>query len=116
MNIAVQLLRPGARLPRRAHPDDAGADLYAAEAALIPPGQRRDVGTGIALALPAGYAGLVMPRSGLAFRHGIMIVNAPGLIDANSIVGLPLATLVLVVVGGMAVGCLGALLAARRLG
>lgn len=83
MNIAVQLLRPGARLPRRAHPDDAGADLYAAEAALIPPGQRRDVGTGIALALPAGYAGLVMPRSGLAFRHGIMIVNAPGLIDAG---------------------------------
>ena len=83
MNIAVQLLRPGARLPRRAHPDDAGADLYAVEAALIPPGQWRDVGTGIALAIPAGYAGLVMPRSGLAFRHGIMIVNAPGLIDAG---------------------------------
>lgn len=83
MEVEVRLLHPDARLPSRAHPDDAGADIFAAEALRIPPGERRDVGTGIALALPAGTAGFVQPRSGLAFRHGIMVTNSPGLIDAG---------------------------------
>src|SRR5660397_139020 len=82
-HIPVQLLRAGATLPRLAHPDDAGADLYAAEEIVIPPGKRREVATGIALAIPEGYAGFVQARSGLAFKHGIMVVNAPGLIDAG---------------------------------
>lgn len=77
------MLHHAARLPLRAHADDAGADLFAVEAVTIPAGERRDVGTGIALAIPEGYAGLVLPRSGLAFRHGLMVVNAPGLIDAG---------------------------------
>src|SRR5665811_1574070 len=84
-HIPVQLLRAGATLPRRAHSDDAGADLYAAEEVVIPPGERREVATGIALAIPEGFAGFVQPRSGLAFKHGIMVVNAPGLIDAGSV-------------------------------
>lgn len=83
MNLQVQLLHPAARLPLRAHPDDAGADLFSVESAVIPPGERRDVGTGLALAIPEGYAGLVLPRSGLAFRNGLMVVNSPGLIDAG---------------------------------
>jgi dUTP pyrophosphatase len=83
MEIAVKLLHPMARPPWRAHPGDGGADLHAVEAVVIPSGERRDVGTGLALAIPAGYAGFVQPRSGLAFRHGIMVVNAPGLIDAG---------------------------------
>jgi dUTP pyrophosphatase len=83
MDLAVKLLHPAARLPRRAHPGDAGADLFAVEEVLIPPGERRDVGTGLALAIPAGCAGFVQPRSGLAFKHGIMVVNSPGLIDAG---------------------------------
>ena len=82
-HIPVQLLRAGATLPRRAHSDDAGADLYAAEEVVIPPGERREVATGIALAIPEGFAGFVQARSGLAFKHGIMVVNAPGLIDAG---------------------------------
>lgn len=81
--IEVRLLAPEARLPHRAHAGDAGADLHAAEAVVIPPGERRDVGTGLALAIPEGYAGLVHARSGLAFRHGIMVTNAPGLIDSE---------------------------------
>lgn len=83
MRIPVQLLHPRARLPWRAHPGDGGSDLHAVEAIVIPPGERRVVPTGIALAIPEGYAGLVQPRSGLAFKHGIMVVNAPGLIDAG---------------------------------
>ncbi len=83
MEVPVRLLHPAARLPRVAHPGDAGADLCAVEEVVIPPGERREVGTGIALAIPAGYAGFVQPRSGLAFRHGIMVVNSPGLIDAG---------------------------------
>jgi len=83
VDIKVRLLSGGARLPARAHPDDAGADLHAVECVIIPPGERRDVGTGLALSIPCGYAGLVMPRSGLSFRNGIMIVNSPGLIDAG---------------------------------
>jgi dUTP pyrophosphatase len=83
MELQVRLLHPAARLPRRAHPGDAGADLFAVEEVIIPAGERRDIGTGLALAIPGGYAGFVQPRSGLAFKHGIMVVNSPGLIDAG---------------------------------
>jgi dUTP pyrophosphatase len=83
VEIEVRLLHPQARLPLRAHAGDAGADLFAVEAVEIPPGERREVGTGLALAIPAGYAGFVQPRSGLAFKHGVMVVNSPGLIDAG---------------------------------
>jgi len=83
VEIPVRLLHPSARLPRAAHPGDAGADLFSVEEVVIPPGERREVGTGLALAIPPGYAGFVQPRSGLAFRHGIMVVNSPGLIDAG---------------------------------
>ena len=83
MELQVKLLHPAAQVPRRAHPGDAGADLHAVEEVTIPQGERRDVGTGLALAIPAGYAGFVQPRSGLAFKHGIMVVNSPGLIDAG---------------------------------
>lgn len=83
MELQVKLLHPLAQLPRRAQPGDAGADLFAVEEVTIPPGERRDVGTGIALAIPGGCAGFVQPRSGLAFKHGIMVVNSPGLIDAG---------------------------------
>ncbi|MCL5734046.1 MAG: dUTP diphosphatase [Actinobacteria bacterium] len=83
MELLVKLLHPAAQLPRGAHPGDAGADLCSVESVTIPPGERRDVGTGLALAIPAGYAGFVQPRSGLAFKHGIMVVNSPGLIDSG---------------------------------
>jgi dUTP pyrophosphatase len=83
VELAVKLLHPAARLPQRAHPGDAGADLFSVEEVAIPAGERRDVGTGLALAIPAGHAGFVLPRSGLAFKHGIMVVNSPGLIDAG---------------------------------
>jgi dUTP pyrophosphatase len=76
-------MREGARLPTRAHEGDAGLDLYAAEAARLGPGERASVGTGIAVAIPAGHTGLVLPRSGLAKRHGITLPNAPGLIDSG---------------------------------
>lgn len=76
-------LDPGALLPTRAHDGDAGLDLYAAEDARIAPGERLSVGTGLAVAIPAGHAGLVVPRSGLALRHGIALVNAPGVIDSG---------------------------------
>ena len=81
--LPFQLLSDQATLPTRAHPGDAGLDLYAAEAVTIDPGERRSVGTGVAVALPPGTAGLVVPRSGLAARHGIALVNAPGVIDAG---------------------------------
>lgn len=81
MSLRVRRLDPAATLPRRAHPGDAGLDLYAAEAVTLAPGARAAVRTGIAVALPAGHAGLVLPRSGTALRHGIALVNAPGLID-----------------------------------
>ena len=83
MTLAVTRLEPGAVLPTRAYDGDAGLDLYAAHAARIAAGERASVGTGIAVAIPAGHAGLVLPRSGLALRHGIALVNAPGLIDAG---------------------------------
>ncbi|NOY55534.1 MAG: dUTP diphosphatase [Actinobacteria bacterium] len=69
--------------PRRVHPGDAGADLYARESLVLASGERALVPTGIAIAVPDGFAGLVVPRSGLAARHGIGVVNGPGLIDAG---------------------------------
>ena len=81
MKLRYTLLGEAARPPARAHDDDAGFDLHAAEEATIEPGDRASVGTGVALEIPAGWAGLVLPRSGLAARHGIALVNAPGLID-----------------------------------
>jgi dUTP pyrophosphatase len=79
--VPVKLLAPRAHLPQRAYENDAAWDLFAAEALVIPPLSRAVVGTGIALGLPPGVAALTLPRSGLAARHGISIVNAPGLID-----------------------------------
>jgi len=70
-------------LPAYARPDDAGLDLHAAEPVTLAPGARALVPTGIALAIPPGFAGLVLPRSGLALRHGVTILNTPGLIDAG---------------------------------
>jgi dUTP pyrophosphatase len=81
--VEFQRLSEAAREPERANEHDAGWDLRAAEAATIFPGERASVGTGIAVAIPEGYAGLVLPRSGLAARHGIALVNAPGLIDSG---------------------------------
>ena len=83
MELPTTRLRDEARLPTRAHEGDAGLDLYAADAATIAPGERASVGTGIAVEIPDGFAGLVLPRSGLAARHGIALVNAPGLIDSG---------------------------------
>ena len=83
MELPVAKLTAGALLPTRAHEGDAGLDLYACEAAHIGPGERWSVGTGIAVEIPAGHAGLVLPRSGLAREHGIGLVNSPGLIDAG---------------------------------
>jgi dUTP pyrophosphatase len=83
MELRVALLAEGAQLPKRAHEGDAGLDLHAAEGVTIPPGGRASVGTGIALEIPPGHAGLVVPRSGLAARHGISLVNSPGLIDSG---------------------------------
>ncbi len=80
-DVPVRLLNEQARLPERAYEDDAAFDLFAAEDHDIPPLARALVGTGIALGLPPGLAALTLPRSGLAARHGISIVNAPGLID-----------------------------------
>ena len=79
----VAKLNEGATLPTRAHPGDAGLDLYACEAAHIGPGERWSVGTGIAVEVPEGHAGLVLPRSGIARDHGIALVNSPGLIDSG---------------------------------
>jgi dUTP pyrophosphatase len=83
LRVSFQRLSDAASAPRRAHDHDAGWDLRAAEAATIGPGERVSVGTGIAVEIPAGHAGLVLPRSGLAMRHGIALVNAPGLIDSG---------------------------------
>jgi dUTP pyrophosphatase len=70
-------------LPAYARPGDAGLDLYAREPVTLAPGARAIVGTGIAIALPPGYAGFVVPRSGLALRHGVSLVNTPGVVDAG---------------------------------
>ena len=81
--LPVRRLDPGLPLPAYAHPGDAGADLCAAEDLVLPPGGRATVGTGIAIAVPDGHAAFVHPRSGLAARHGITLVNAPGTVDAG---------------------------------
>ena len=83
MTLRFRRLSAVARPPAQAHEGDAGYDLHAAEAVTIGPGERASVATGIAVAIPAGQAGLVVPRSGLAARHGISVVNAPGLIDSG---------------------------------
>jgi dUTP pyrophosphatase len=83
VHLNVRRLDQRAQLPSRAHPDDAGLDLYALEGTTLAPGGRAQIHTGIAIEIPTGYAGLVLPRSGLAARHGIALVNAPGLIDAG---------------------------------
>ena len=83
MILRFARLEPHARAPVQAHPGDAGYDLFAAEDASLGPGERASIGTGIAIAVPDGCAGLVLPRSGLAARHGITLPNAPGLIDAG---------------------------------
>lgn len=83
ISVPIRQLDPELPLPGYAHPGDAGADLLAAEDFTLEPGERRLVPTGIALALPEGWVGLVHPRSGLAVRHGITLVNTPGTIDAG---------------------------------
>jgi dUTP pyrophosphatase len=81
--VRVARLRPEAILPRRAYDGDAGLDLYACEPVRLEPGARASVPTGVAVEIPTGQAGLVLPRSGLAARYGIALVNAPGLIDSG---------------------------------
>jgi dUTP pyrophosphatase len=81
--LYVRLLRPGAQPPARTRPGDAGYDLRCVDGFSLWPGERATVPTGVAVALPPGVAGLVTPRSGLAARHGISLVNSPGLIDPN---------------------------------
>jgi dUTP pyrophosphatase len=83
IELAFQRLREDAIVPVRAYPGDAGLDLAACERVELGPGERAVVGTGLAVAIPEGYAGFVQPRSGLASRHGISVVNAPGLIDSG---------------------------------
>ena len=83
IELPVARLRDDAILPSQAYEGDAGLDLAACERLELGPGQRGVVGTGIAVAIPEGWAGLVLPRSGLAAKHGLTLVNAPGLIDAG---------------------------------
>ena len=83
LNVPFRRLRPGAKVPDRAYAGDAGYDLAAAEGVVLAPGERAVIRTGLAIAVPEGYAGLVLPRSGIAVRHGISLVNAPGLIDSG---------------------------------
>jgi dUTP pyrophosphatase len=83
IELPIQRLRSGAVVPQRAYAGDAGLDLSACERVEIAPGERAVVGTGLAVAIPDGFAGFVQPRSGLASRHGITIVNTPGLVDSG---------------------------------
>ncbi|MEO6533028.1 MAG: dUTP diphosphatase [Pseudolysinimonas sp.] len=83
MTESVEVLVHGAEAPLYAHPGDAGADLVSTESLTLAPGQRATVGTGVSIALPDGYAALVVPRSGLAAKHGITVVNTPGTVDAG---------------------------------
>ena len=83
IGVPIRRLRPDAVVPERAYVGDAGVDLVACERVELDPGERAVVGTGLAVAIPDGYAGFVQPRSGLAARHGITIVNAPGLVDSG---------------------------------
>ena len=81
--VLIKRLDPGLPLPTAAHPGDAGLDLFAAAGVTLAPGERAVVPTGIAIALPDGYAAFIHPRSGLAARHGVTLVNAPGTVDAG---------------------------------
>jgi dUTP pyrophosphatase len=83
IELPVTRLRDDAVLPRQAYPGDAGFDLASCERVTLAPGERVMVGTGLAVAIPEGYAGFVQPRSGLASRHGISVVNSPGLVDSG---------------------------------
>jgi dUTP pyrophosphatase len=83
IDVAIRRLRPDARVPEQAYEGDAGLDLAACDAVVLAPGERAVVPTGLAVEIPGGFAGFVQPRSGLAARHGIGIVNSPGLIDAG---------------------------------
>lgn len=83
IELAVQRVRDGAVIPERAYSGDAGLDLAACERVELGPGERGVVGTGLAVAIPEGYAGFVQPRSGLAARHGLSVVNSPGLVDSG---------------------------------
>src|SRR5580704_10415026 len=83
VEVLITQLDPSVPLPQRAHPGDAGSDLFAAADVRLEPGQRVIVGTGVCIALPEGYAAFVHPRSGLAVRHGVTLVNAPGTVDAG---------------------------------
>ena len=83
IEVEIVRLRADARVPERAYVGDAGVDLAACEPVMLAPGERALVPTGLAVAIPDGYAGFVQPRSGLATRHGVTIVNAPGLIDSG---------------------------------
>jgi dUTP pyrophosphatase len=83
VKVLISRLDPDLPMPVYAHPGDAGADLHAREDVILAPGQRALVPTGVAIALPAGYVAFVHPRSGLAARHGITVVNAPGTVDAG---------------------------------
>ncbi len=81
--VLIHRLDAGLPLPGRARSGDAGVDLYAAAPVTLAPGERATVGTGVAVAIPEGHAGLVTPRSGLAHRYGLGVVNAPGVVDAG---------------------------------
>ena len=83
IELPIRRLRPDAQVPTRAYAGDAGIDLAACERVELAPGERALVSTGLAVAIPAGYAGYVQPRSGLATKHGISIVNTPGLVDSG---------------------------------
>lgn len=83
VGLYFKLVDPAAQTPRYAHPGDAGLDLYAVHDVVLEPGTRAAVRTGVAVAIPDGYCGLLLPRSGLAFKYGVTLVNAPGLIDAG---------------------------------
>ena len=83
IELPIRRLRPDAQVPTRAYAGDAGIDLAACERVELPPGERALVSTGLAIAIPEGYAGYVQPRSGLATKHGISIVNTPGLVDSG---------------------------------
>ena len=83
IELPIRRLRPDAQVPTRAYAGDAGIDLAACERVELAPGERALVPTGLAVAIPAGYAGYVQPRSGLATKHGISIVNTPGLVDSG---------------------------------
>jgi dUTP diphosphatase len=83
IELPIRRLRDDAVIPERAYADDAGLDLAACERHELGPGERATVGTGLAVAIPPGHAGFVQPRSGLAARHGLTVVNSPGLVDAG---------------------------------